>query len=379
MESLLPPGVDPSKVPSSAPPPGVTPNFINPPSLSWAGRVAVYTALPLMVVFLALRLYVRIRSRLIGADDCLCLVAAASISAFCGQSLSLFLNDVFGRHAWDVSMSEHTEFYEKNVVISVCLYDIAVLFTKVSLLAFYLRIFQPSRRARILIWLGIVFISVFYVSCLVTNIILCFPRSNEKDSWILAGVQPRCGQPTLRLNVTQGIVNALTDFYALAVPLVLVLNLQLSPARKAGVFGIFLTGLFVAELNVGLICSCMPVVFVLFRGFAAKTGSMWASVRRWMGTRTRQTRSSSNGSFPLDGKYVPPEELPQVPKRALTGLLSFIRGSISHSQSGKSKVQTQQESHVELRPVDYNYHAYLNANYPGVARDKPVDVRASYV
>lgn len=69
MDSLLPAGMDPSKIPIGTPPPGVTPNFVDPPSMSWAGRLAVYTTLPLMVVFVALRIYVRGRSRLLGPDD----------------------------------------------------------------------------------------------------------------------------------------------------------------------------------------------------------------------------------------------------------------------------------------------------------------------
>lgn len=70
MATLLPAGTDPSSYPIATPPPGITSNLIDPPSLSWAGRVAMYTTLPLMLVVLVLRLYVRIRSRQFGADDC---------------------------------------------------------------------------------------------------------------------------------------------------------------------------------------------------------------------------------------------------------------------------------------------------------------------
>lgn len=70
MDIVLPTGVDSSNFPVGTPPPGVTSNLVDPPSLSWAGRVSVYTTLPLMLVFLLLRFHVRLRSHQVGPDDC---------------------------------------------------------------------------------------------------------------------------------------------------------------------------------------------------------------------------------------------------------------------------------------------------------------------
>ena len=63
-------GVDLSTIPLQQPPPGEVTNFVNPPSISWAGRLAIYLTLPIMVVAFSLRMFVRIRTRQIGADDC---------------------------------------------------------------------------------------------------------------------------------------------------------------------------------------------------------------------------------------------------------------------------------------------------------------------
>lgn len=70
-ETLLPPGMDPSQVPVGPPPEGVIPNLVDPPSGAWGARASVYATLPPMLVFLALRVYVRVRSRMLGADDCM--------------------------------------------------------------------------------------------------------------------------------------------------------------------------------------------------------------------------------------------------------------------------------------------------------------------
>lgn len=77
--ALLPPGVDPSQVGLGQPPAGVVPNFVDPPSSAWAVRASVYASLPPMLLFLALRLHVRVRSRMLGPDDCMLLDQLFSI------------------------------------------------------------------------------------------------------------------------------------------------------------------------------------------------------------------------------------------------------------------------------------------------------------
>lgn len=70
MSTDLPEGVDLSQFPSMQPPPGEVSNFENPASIAYIGRNVMYTFLPLMFVFLALRLFSRLRVRYnFGADD----------------------------------------------------------------------------------------------------------------------------------------------------------------------------------------------------------------------------------------------------------------------------------------------------------------------
>lgn len=78
---------------------------------------------------------------------------------------------------------------------------------------------------------------------MVSNISLCFPHPGTSETWVVVSYSGRCGQPQLRVNAVQGVVSAVTDFYALAIPVTLVLKLQLSSSKKAGVVGIFLSGL----------------------------------------------------------------------------------------------------------------------------------------
>lgn len=95
------------------------------------------------------------------------------------------------------------------------------------------------------------------------------PRSGDHGSWVLAGSR-RCGKPQLQVNAAQGVFGALTDFYTLAIPLTLVLRLQLSPARKAGIFGIFLTGLLWVLLMLSIMAG--PLLIIPVKGVCLVRG-----------------------------------------------------------------------------------------------------------
>lgn len=67
MESFA--GLDLSQIPAVPPPPGVVPNFTDPPSQAHIPQIVVYVTLPLMVFFLSLRLYTRLKNSKLGVDD----------------------------------------------------------------------------------------------------------------------------------------------------------------------------------------------------------------------------------------------------------------------------------------------------------------------
>lgn len=92
-----------------------------------------------------------------------------------------------------------------------------------------------------MIWSGIVFIALFYTICFIATAAFCFPRGSE--SWYIAITQLRCGPNQWRLATAKGPVGVITDFYTLAIPIFLVLKLQMTKSKKTAVAGIFLTGL----------------------------------------------------------------------------------------------------------------------------------------
>ncbi|KAI1373948.1 hypothetical protein F4677DRAFT_427722 [Hypoxylon crocopeplum] len=154
--------MDPSQLPGGTPPPGVIPNFDNPVSLTPVCLIVIAITLPLMIIFLALRLYVRFWvSRTGGADDVLCFTSAAIVIAFYGITLS-FLDNPVGPHQWNVPVSRITLLFQKLTVISLVLYAVGCMTVKSTLLVLYLRAFSLNPRARVMIWSGLIYRRLLY-------------------------------------------------------------------------------------------------------------------------------------------------------------------------------------------------------------------------
>ncbi|KAI1390091.1 uncharacterized protein F4822DRAFT_428435 [Hypoxylon trugodes] len=140
----------------------------------------------------------------------------------------------------------------------------------------------------------------FCVAFVIIDLVACAPWPSEGGNWVAPSFIDRCGRISVPLITAAAYVSVFTDFYILLIPLRRIPGLGLSLKRKIGVSLIFLTGLLatgagltnliirqnkkvfdgsdftwtivpvyatsLAELNVGLICLSLPVIFVLFVG-----------------------------------------------------------------------------------------------------------------
>lgn len=307
-----------------------------------------------------------------------------SVIAFCGVALSI-LGNPLGPHQWNVPLIDITDRFLRVSLTVICLYPVCAILVKCTLLILYLRIFRPSQRAQIMIWGGVAVIVVFYVCCIIVNTVLCVPHSGD-GGWLSEKSEARCSQPELNLSVTQGVFSAVSDFYVLCIPLQMVWGLRLPKMRKVGVSSIFLTGLLacicsitgavyrfkqdvsddftwqsipvyslgVAELNAGIICSCMPVVFVLFKGFSNKF--LRIPSLRYFRSRGRRTAEGQD-QLPVS---VPKEKLPQIPKATMTGLRSFIRKAYRSQAPATTQISAYSELN-SIGSINDDYHAQLKA------------------
>jgi hypothetical protein len=113
--------------------------------------------------------------------------------------------------------------------------------TKVAILAFYLRIFSVSSRARTFIWIGIVLITLGYLASTAATIFYMVPYHGD-GSWGSPGNFRRLNDGLGFLNITLGGFGVVTDTYVIAIPTVIVWRLHLPPHKKIGVACVFLIG-----------------------------------------------------------------------------------------------------------------------------------------
>lgn len=114
----------------------------------------------------------------------------------------------------------------------------------------------------------------------------------------------------------------------------------------------------------GILCSCIPVIFVLFKG-AMETSSTWAS-RFWYNL-TGGYRKGSGPSGGSEGqmnalpyRQVDNEHnLPQVPKATMTGLRTFL-GRVGRTKAEKTEASMfTDDLNLTAVSVDYDYHRHL--------------------
>jgi hypothetical protein len=119
-------------------------------------------------------------------------------------------------------------------------YTPVVLMAKLSLFILYLRLFERSRLTKILSWAGIVVCSIFYTFGMIFPLVSCGPWPGETR--LVGMASERC----LRV-ITFGYIvtafNILSDIYLVAIPIPVVIHLNMSRARKFRVCFIFMLGI----------------------------------------------------------------------------------------------------------------------------------------
>ncbi|KAK4206889.1 hypothetical protein QBC37DRAFT_406721 [Rhypophila decipiens] len=299
------------------PPPGITSNFIDPPSRGPMIRNGMCSILAIMIVFIGLRVYTRAFYKgPFAIDDYLSFVAAASVAAYTGVVLAI-LDNPEGRHAWDIPIgmvitkayplvgSGHVQMMRDHQLTASRLPSPRSSSTRICI------------RSDMPLWASLMALPV------------C-----RDNIWVIAKVQIW--------------FSALLDFYIVAIPIWLVWGMTMSPRRRAGVMGVFLTGLASLELCISIICSCMPVIVVVLKRFVAQLKSTLNSVKNYTSKSSPRTTNDQS---------LPPHHLPDnVPKGNMTGLRTFIR-NIYRTNNNTKTVESSASGTIDS--VSDNYHVQL--------------------
>ncbi|CAG9952777.1 unnamed protein product [Clonostachys rosea f. rosea IK726] len=172
LEKRVAPGLNGGAAP---PPPGVIPNFENPPDAGRIATIAVFAVCyPLSTALFATRIYSKIVIiRQLVLEDVTCFLAWVLMTAFTATSIQLIRHGI-GFHTWDVAPDEYAEML-KWVYITSILYEPAAYFTKVTLLLLLARVFAVNTKVSKGIHYFNVALLIAYIPLLAVKIALCQP------------------------------------------------------------------------------------------------------------------------------------------------------------------------------------------------------------
>ncbi|GAW14664.1 hypothetical protein ANO14919_040670 [Xylariales sp. No.14919] len=310
MASNIPEGVDLWMVPSAPNPNGSPPNFVNPETNENIGVVTLSVFIAIATLFVVLRLYVQLRitKHSLWWDDLALLIALPPQIAFSGIVIWMCKAGLVGRHLWDTPLAVPLlELPYWTTLIAALAQPITGL-VKLAILLLYFRIFQPNRLVRWGIHFGFVIVSTTYTAWLFVFIFTS--AYNDKTGSYLSWAQ--------------SAFNVATDVYIFILPISGVVKLHASTKRKVGIAGVFSTGLAaivlsvltlywrvqydgvdtdatwnattrivisVLEIDVGIMCACMPLFAPVFRRDGRL--SKWTTYVRSLRSRFISTNPSS--------------------------------------------------------------------------------------
>ncbi|MCJ1251768.1 hypothetical protein MMC30_009006 [Trapelia coarctata] len=327
------PSLDPTVTPALAAPPGLTSNLVNPPSQAYITIVVQIVLLVLATPFVFIRLFTRFYVHHgLWWDDASCVLGWIGLV---GVITILFysLNFGCGIDKWNVSISHAKEFSKLFSDIEIVA-RIGMVFTKVSILLLFLRLFCPpgTRKDKIfyVTWATIWFNVGYGIALVLVVLLQCAGKGNMPSS--------QCVNTFLVL-ITASVTNVLSDIVMLAIPMYAVWDLHMPTKRKLSLSVVFGVGFIAvaasigrlgwqvakandpndtvilnevtllnsAEQTAGIIVSCMPMLPAFFSHFfsARGTDTKTASARYITGWRSngsqvqRPTRGSTGDPYLL--------------------------------------------------------------------------------
>ncbi|OJJ45994.1 hypothetical protein ASPZODRAFT_97429 [Penicilliopsis zonata CBS 506.65] len=247
---------------------------------------------PIITLFVALRLWVRIRLQQgLAAEDYTCLIGWALFMGYC--AVSLYVGEYGGGYPYSEVSEANLVLFRKFCYAATLFYCPMAFFVKVALLSILTRIFSPYRSKVLFIYIFLAVLCSYYIAALIIKIRMCLPIPTY---WLGTGGHCLDQQAAL---IADSVISVVSDLIILLLPLPLTWSLQMSRNRKLRVMGILGAGglatafslyrlvlvlqdgsspdqtiIFTkvilsgnAEGGVGLICTCLPTFNHLLNHF----------------------------------------------------------------------------------------------------------------
>ncbi|KAH8651306.1 hypothetical protein BX600DRAFT_516887 [Xylariales sp. PMI_506] len=195
-------------------------------------------------ITLVLRFLARSKSgQPLRVDDWL-VVAGYLISLLAIVGIFIQLANGLGYHMTNLTTASQVMIFKGNFVLQRANQP-AMACIKISILAFYMRIFTVAK-FKYLVWANIIYTLLWAIIGWIVNILVCKPIQFFWDKTIVGGT---CGSQQLS-GALNGSFGAVGDVIILCLPVYMVWQLQLDQRRKIAISMIFLLGAFVCFASI---------------------------------------------------------------------------------------------------------------------------------
>ncbi|KAF1977700.1 hypothetical protein BU23DRAFT_550379 [Bimuria novae-zelandiae CBS 107.79] len=238
--------------PALRPPPGVVPDFVNPPNQNELGFGLLCSCAGVCALVVAIRLYAKIfRRKKMEIEDYLAVVALGVYGGFLYISFQILFMPGLYVHQWNVQLKNLATIIF-NVNNNYILYGVIIMFLKAAILLEWTHLFVPLGAhdgfwwtCHVTLWINI----MFYVACTIVENFSCIPREKIWNKLI----DGHCvNNPALIMS--SGILNLVSDTVIFALPQKMIWGLTISTKKRVGICLLFATGAF------GCVCGAVRLV-----------------------------------------------------------------------------------------------------------------------
>jgi hypothetical protein len=278
--------------------------------------------IPFITISTALRIYVKMEKggfRHLTLDDYLIVFGMICALGVCGSGLAYGPPYGFGKHIDTLSAYDIKMFFKGDYIFSH-FYNITLGAVKLSILAFYYRIFVIPMFQRVVLF-SMTFVGLWMLTITVVLAMQCRPIEKFWD----ATVEGTCFN-LVAFSYFTNISNLVTDLWIFFLPVPVIVRLNMTPRRKAGLCGVFLIGLATCGISAArleyvvaqgstdftwdgvslgafsalepmgaILCANLPIVYQLFKHHVSKWKSSISGLSK-LSSKFSTNPSSASGN-----------------------------------------------------------------------------------
>ncbi|KAH7411401.1 hypothetical protein BKA64DRAFT_569183 [Cadophora sp. MPI-SDFR-AT-0126] len=223
-------------------PPGVTPNFDEPPNKNGLAWFITTTCMVISTLCVLLRGYAKLwLTKKIGIEEVLMVLAYGAYwgTAFAGYSL--IYTPGYYVHQWNLHSGDLVQpLY--LILVYGCAYSVVLPLLKTAILLDWCRIFIPSNRTHNSFWVGCIFIIfvqvVWGLACIILLNLQCVPHAAIWEFYL-----PSKCYSLHKVMLTSACVQVFSDWCMVLLPHRVIWGLQMNLKKKVGISILFGVGI----------------------------------------------------------------------------------------------------------------------------------------